>query len=963
MKQAVTMMKSAAGAWDRTPGVDDVHARLAEMVQAGDASALLLGDAQDQTPLIAVGRPVAGAPKLLLIGAGAGDSVISVPVCAELLGAAPEIFDGWEVWAICALDLARLRLNDGVLRAARPSTADHAAARRMAWGPGEDPERNLPLAAGLLYQPDRAPEGVTMPSDWVPCSPEALALARAVTHLRPQLTVSLREVPSGGVSFSCSQELPEQDTQTLIDALTQGTLVVHQAAKQRDGRQIHGQAGLVVLPSLPEEQARLRASDEQADERRHTGGVGVWQLLSDLDADTVYLACDLPRFTHADFDVVTEGDAARDVVVTVEDRDRRGKPTPTRIVRLHRPGHPAHEAELRVEAAKDGEAAEGRHDGVPAASGWLAVEAHLQRRHVLRSALAAFEEALPQFATSDHVRAMQLLRDAAEGHDKLIASYQANKRYGRRATAAEVMHWTASFSLGTALMLTEAKRALEHENAADLKIKKLAGLLDELLDAELAQTQPLRPVAVSVTAQSMAAFAAEAARLVAAGGPARIRQAEREADAERLLADARKRARQLKQLKRPRAERAEADGAVTDAEAHLAAVRAQAAAPVRTPADEQEAEAVTEAAPVEPGSQDDEPAVADGADAQTVPQDRHLTLNVARKVGGRPEGPELTVPAEEQAPAAAPAEDADLPGPNAEVSESGPDSEPEHDDLPGLLPGPEADQPEAAETFEFAADADTSEGQDEPADEPQDQPDSGDLGVPAAPAPADAEPVLVPAETPAAPAWEPEAPREVISLSDPATDPASEIPEPFTEPPAPVPAPDTPAEPAPAVDPQTPEDTPDAEDDSAGEPAGDQDEDPVAEEPEPLSDLERRLPDQLRLPSEWGRGPIHWDEQIPRSQDPPPFRRLVEDVAQIPSDQTDTDPDTEWADAEPQEPEAPSVQIEVAARSEIIGDVRGAAVGFRRSRVDLQARQPEPIPVLAAPAPTGGRFERRRRRI
>ena len=893
--------------WDRIPSADDAHAGLTEAVQSKDLSVLLLGAAQDGTPLLAFGDPADERPRLLLIGGGAGDSVLSIAVTAHLLAQRRELLAGWNVWAICAADPASARLNDGTLGQLRPKAADHALQRRLAWGPGEDPERNLPVDHDRLYQPQARIDG--LPEDWVPSSPESVALARAIAHLKPDLTVSLREVPAGGVTIGSSQELADDDYRRLVEAIASDRLFVFAAGKQREGRQVHGQNGLLVLPSIEEELARAASSD--ADEQaRLIGGVGTWQALNAADPDALYLTVDVPRFTAAALNDEGESDQVRDVVVEIENRERKSAPVPFRVIRLHRPGHPAHEQELRVEPAKGEGFAEGRHEAVPAAAGWLAVEAHLERRQVLRDALAEFERCLPQLEHQDHLRSMQLLRAMAEGQDSLLVGYQSNKRYGRRATVAEAFYWASVFPFMTALILAEARRGLERENREDREVKATLAKVDELLDSQLQGAAALTATPVAEAAGLMARFAAAAAEIGAAGGPALLLATQRRDRAQKTFAEKRKRARHVRQLKLPKPERALADRELADAEADLERCEAALAALTQAPHEEQPEQAATP-----------EPATAEAAVDAAAEQEQPQPAAGAVEPASRPEPEpvrEQDSDAQPVSPAPEPAKEItveDVPDETVQAPPHEVPVEPPAPDLAGnaaeelAIPAEPAAEPEELVVDESASPEQDAD-EEPPAADPQDQRSEEELG-------AELQALMGQLESDQGEQPAPEtgqAPQAIDSVED---------------------------APAAQETPQT---------------------DSQEERPGPGElDVEMLLPKHLPLPAEWGRGPMVWEHQLPDREDPPPFRRMLKEL--IDEHSGEDAPAGELTQQFSEAEDDSSVELEPAQPAQNIGDLRGSTVGFRRSRVDLRGRPPELVPRLKAVAGTGGRFERRRRRI
>lgn len=880
---------------DRAASVDEAAEHLAALLeQREDLSVVALGESADGTPIFAAATEAA-ARRVLFVGGVAGDTVSTPGAAVTIL----EHFacDGWQLWCIPALDIGRLRHNEGTLQA-KLDAAALVAHRQSPWGPGEDPEQNLPADHPPLWQPDHVPSDA--PEQFVASSPESVALRRAIDHIRPDLVVACRETLAGGIALAASQDL-DGGLQKLLDAAGAAELPVHRGPKQRTGRQSTDQPEMTVLPVLEEEMARLKKLENG--DARYVGGISAWQAAAEANEDSVYVAVDLPRLTDPAFADDSPSTHTRDVTYTVEERERNGKPAEQLITRLRRPGHPADGAEIRVESAKGAAARPGDADSVAALSGWLACEALHEQKATLSDAAAIVEDVVVSCRTEGFQRSLQLLRAIADGREKTLKAYQTNKRFGRQATVAEALHWHVALPAQTAAIIAEVRRGLLVEDDRDLKITEAIERLDALIAACLQPAAQLRVAPPGVLAAAAVHMLAAAIACVDGGEPALVRARARVREAEKLASQARKHARNLKNLGRPRGERQEADEAAAAEEEALAAAQRALAALA------------------------DDPAPEDAASAQEPPA------------------------------AAAPQ------SPDAPASELV-DPEPEPDSTPPADDGPDADKQDAdgaqAELSldpDAAADANPEQPVASPDPEPEPDPDAAsDPGPDPAAPDAASESIPGPAAAPAAAlegAGGQHSPQEVhrSPSAEETVAPARQLP--------PVPLPDS-APPLPPL--PDPDATADDERGRDVEPEPSAPRPPEAEvQPPPAGrggvDLDEVLPSVLRMEPEWGRGPLDWSRQLPDPDDRP-FSALVEQALG-----GELHPEPASA-SEPQEPPSTSAEIEISDRRvEPLGQVNRLPVGFIRRRVDLPPVTPEVIPPLAAPLPTGGTFQPRVRRI
>lgn len=919
-------------ALDRLPSVDEVHAELSEWVERTDgAHVMLLGQASDGTPMVAYGAPGDEHAPVMLVLAGAGESVASPAVASLLARHAAELDGSMRLWVIPTCEPARLRLNEPGLGLTAPTVGELVATWRPAYGPGEEAEASLPIDHDVLWQPDERPDGAG--EELVDTPPESVALARALRQLRPACVLSLREVLIGGVTVALSQELEaDDDYRRLLDAACSQTLALNAGAKLRAGRQLHGVDGVVVLSSLSEELARLRPEDGQ----RFTGGVTVPQFLSSVHSEFVYLSADLPRLSAARFADGAVAEERRTVHVRLEEREKAGKPVPHRITLLEAPdGGVADGAELRVEPVKSAdEVVEGRFEGMEAAGGWLAVEACLRRKDVLRAAYELLRAAAPVCQHNEHLRAMQLLRET-ESLDKLVKSYQGNKRYSRPATVAERAFWAEAFPSMTAAMLAEATHCLSREDAANPLIAAARDGLQGLIDGELAGVGELRAVGMGELAGAGARLAAALQVEVAGGGAARVRARARIDAHKRVLTAARRTVRDAKALKRPKAERLSADAELAGAEARMAELEAQLEA--------LQARADDDPAAPEPSAEAD---AAVGTGAQPAPAAPSPSQSTDR----------------DAAPAPAPASELDVPERVAEpVDEIAPDrAEPAIEET-------SASQPSEPAARELAPAPDSAV----PAD---DERPLADLDRPS---PADGQRDAEPSDpTPAASG-------PAVDLTKPADDRRPRVTPDVAElatsgaqnsapdgsdgagrvEPVSLIKRDGPPPAAPAAA------TSDVEDDDRIDLGSDLT--ALVARPRKsqlVEDFEERVPALLGVDPEWGRGPINWKSQLPDPFGAPPLRRMARQAISAPETlqggPAASVPERIAATPPAAPARTPAPPSDVAAQAAVqLGEIAHTTVGFRRRRVELtgsHAAEPAGPPPAAVPA-TAGTFRLRRR--
>lgn len=854
--------------WKRIPSLDQVHVQLVEEHADLMGQSLLLGPSTSGTPILAFG-PRAGEkeqlPVLLLIGAPTGDAVISVSAAQQVYLQAQrgELLPDWAVWWVPGLDLPRLAANHPQLKSLNPDADTLVRTRRQAWGPGEDPLSNLPIDHPPLYQPQEAlPE---MPEGWVASSRESVALGRALHRLRPQLMVSLHDIAAGAANLYCSQDLLPGDFHQLAEPLTEAGVPLNLGGKMREARQSAQTPGCLVLPGLRETLDRLTGSEDSL----HLGGVPAWQIQQLLDPDSMYLSLDLPRLLLDGLDQQQEQPSLRDVSIDVETHEHQGKVYDARMIRLHRPGSPLDGILLRKEPIKASEPAvqAGVKTDQAAASGWLAVEAHMHRQQVLGEMYQAFQNALSHLEGDEYGRAMQLLRSHIEGQERLVGSYQNNKRFGRPATQAEVVYWEMLFPFQTALILGEARSSLRPENDKDVQVAQLAELLDEAIAEQLAPSDGrLRGLPAQQLAELMGQVVQRAAAVWIGRGPQEVLARQRVEEVRKAFDEAQRAERRLRQLKRPRAEQREAKQQAEQARQRL----------------------------------------------EQAEQELNQLISDRNGVNPVPEASPDSDPLAEQSEvvAAAPAQERE------------PTSKPR-----AGQPQPSTVAPEPATKPEVRSDSAAEENM------PQPVPDLASEQIPEEPPPDKAVP---------------ERPKlsfeDLVATAKKGTD----------EPPAEKPK-------AISLD---LDDPPQAE--------GSRDDRPESLPPSVecwlpegqllLKDLEQRLPEQLDLPPEWGRGPLVWSEQIPSFNYAPPFRRAIAAMAADP--QAGEAQPAPTREAEQALEAEPSVQVQTTEKVQRLGDVHGDAVGFIRRRVNLSGSyHPVTRSLVPPPAHGGPGFVIRRRRL
>ena len=533
--------------WDRIPSLDGLVETLSQSIE--QLKALYLGQASDGVPIFAFADKESKGPRLLVVAGGAGDSVIGLPAAVSLL----QELAGYETWIICGLDAARLRHNDSQLGSLSPSLADHAFARRLPWGPGEDPERNLPVDYENLYQPDQQPQGYS-------CSEEALALARAINHLQPKLVLSLKDLPAGGATIASSQELLGPDWQALTASLEASGLAMQLGPSLIDGLLVKDHPGCMVLGSLQEESRRFAG-------QLAAGPVPVWQALTQQSPGAVYLSLHLPRFWAEQLGDLSACDQLRSVEVSHETRLLRGREENTRVVRLLRPGHPADKAEVRVEKAVEGEQL-GLIENSAVQVGWLAVEAMLERQALLTEALRGWQEVADHMEGQDFERGMQVLLAAGEIEPQLKAA-QGKSDAAAAATQADWCYWDQVYRYETSLLLSESLRCLRGESKTDPRINDLRDQLQAMIEQNLALTKSLKPIGAQKLSQASADWAKATAQMVLAGGPDLVQAGQRLEAARSSVSDCKREARSARHLKLGPAERAEADRQLESAESEL----------------------------------------------------------------------------------------------------------------------------------------------------------------------------------------------------------------------------------------------------------------------------------------------------------------------------------------------------------------------------------------------------------
>ena len=525
--------------WQRVPSFDSMAEGLAQKVSDGDLQSLYLGDSSDSLPLFAF-SPNAGCglPLLLIIAAGAGDSVLSPPAAVSILQQGG--VEGYETWVICALDAPRLRHNEGQLGDPTPGLREHAIARRIAWGEWEDPESNLPIEYQSLWQPDQITE--QWPEGAEPCSLEALALARALVHLSPQLVISLRDIAAGGVSFASSQPLATTDWERLLGAVQSGPLGVYQGPKLLSGSLVQDQPGCLTMHSLEGESDRAAKQESLS-----VGGVNIAQFMQLALPNSLYLRIMAPRLWAPELSNASLSTQTRSITTVSEIRLSGGEDQNRQITLLDNPGSPSHQAEVSSVITETLQP-EVSIENQPALKSWLAIEAFCERRETISSALRSWQEALSHMEGADHDRGMQVLQARGETGPEIRAA-QSNKAMQNQASAADWVYWNEVYRYQTVLILAEAIRCLRQESRTDPKIKDLRTSLEELADQQLSLIRSLSPVEGSEISKMLAELTTTAAEMAARGGAELIRCKARLAKAEQNAFDARKAARTARHLR------------------------------------------------------------------------------------------------------------------------------------------------------------------------------------------------------------------------------------------------------------------------------------------------------------------------------------------------------------------------------------------------------------------------------
>lgn len=882
----------------RLPSLDETHQELLVWVDGTPGAEIAyLGTAADGSPMMAFGAPGERDDPVLLLLAGSGESVAGPALTSFLLRHAEELAPGWRLWAIPALEPARLRLNEPSLGMLTPSVEQLVATWRPAYGPGEETESSLPIDSEQLWQPDQVPEEGA-PEMFVPTPPEAVALARALTHLKPAAVVSLRETLVGGATVALSQELADVNAyQGLLSAVTDSGLVVNAGAKLRPGRQLHGVDGVVVLASLEEERQRLGSGSSA----RWTGGVSTPQFLQTVHDEFLYVSVDLPRLTAPAFADLEQSRVTRCVHVGVQDREKGGRPVRHRIITLEAPHHPADGAEVRVEPLKrDEEVIEGRFDDMQAAGGWLAVEACMARRAALDAAYELMRTAAPVCQHTDHLRGMQLLRET-DSLAKLQKSFSANKRYARSATRAEETFWSQAFAVMTAAMLHEARHTLRREDQSNSLIADTLGGLDTLIAEQLQHVRSLRAVGLPVLAQAAIQSVNAVAAQAQSSGPAQVRAQTRVDLQRRILAAARRAAREARNLKLPKAERQPLEAAA-DVEQQRLAELEDALAALQDP-------------PRVSRSQTEEGRI--GEDQASDGDDRP-----PRRRESRPDRRIRKGETNHAERRSAPSEPLDRAVDDRSKSPQS-STNPEPD---GKLPDPVsevADQPLSAAS---SSDDPTAAAATPP---PSEQPTASE-GPPPSPA-----------------AAQPHEPSEAAALRNGGGEEVRTAPQASA-----------------SSDRDELEEFDDELDDSNPEWVG-SDLTALVARPskhELIEDFEDRIPPVIGVDPEWGHGAINWEAQLPDPLGAPPLRRQAKQAAASPAAQgsrlvavPEPHPAPERVhDAQP----ADSSVVE-------LGELAHTPVGFRRRRVELpRALGTRPLPAAApTPKPTGGQFRPRKRTL
>jgi len=526
---------------NRLAGIDAVSERLADLVAEGNLQALFLGPSSDGTPLFAVGNNHGGDRNLLAIGGGAGDSIIGITTAYRLL--TENSPNGWNAWAICGLDVPRIRQNVAQLGKPSPTLEEHIRSRRMPWGPGEDPETNLPVRQECFLQPDHYPELSDLPKDLVGCSPESLALAKAIFYLKPELTVSFRESVIERVKIEASQNLSDEDIQNLYSRL-------QDASPEASGRDRFEQ-----LPMLEEAEV-----DEQS--AVYLGGIGAWQFATVCNPDALYLRFSIPRFAHPQAWDTSLSQQTRQVKTETTVRTVNNREQTVLVNYIQDPAQEDKWVETGLEIVGDEHPMQSEITQLPVTVSMLAIEAILTRQKALTSLMKQFTSAEEHLTSVHSERGIQVVQSAAS-NDLQLRSFKSRKEYQRPANQVDVFYWQACYQVETACLLQEALFCLEEESRIDGEVIQLRELLESTIQSCLdgvsgVLQSPVEALGAQTIANNSLEAVGYACGMVDQLGPAIIRMKNQVEKLEKMLREANIKARNSKLVGHPRAEQQQA---------------------------------------------------------------------------------------------------------------------------------------------------------------------------------------------------------------------------------------------------------------------------------------------------------------------------------------------------------------------------------------------------------------------
>lgn len=545
MSELVEHISGQAGALSRLEDLPGLLARAEALVQGG-AQRLQLGFDEQGRELFALGAGE-GPRRLLLVGGPTGEGLLAATVALRLAETLRR--PGWQSWVVAALRPEGLQDNQAALDPGQ-GLAEQAAARRGALEAGADPLLGLPVDHELLWQPDVLPDGA--PDEALACTPGALALARAVRRLQPDLVVVLDDELAGPVELGLSEALDETALAALTGALREPLAVMAGRAPLRrwagSAQALESVSLLQPLQDLQRPQVHSSQAVREvlaSGQGRLMGGVTLWQFAAWQQAGLCVLAS-LPRFCSPQLADIRHAGQQRQVQVEL----LAGQPGTT-LWRL------ADGTEVLRRPTRPEEDRPGPRQ-VPLSQGLLAIESAGERLALLGEAAEQVAHLAGSVREGELARALSLLRYHQQSLEGRMMAWRTAGRYQQPARRADMAFWQGVFPAQSAQLLGGVRHELQHLDRRDPDIDACLAWLEQQITSlgERADAH-LQAVSAAEWAASAAGLVEQALALVD-GGPLQAARQERQAEQlTRELKAARKRARDLKNLRVPARERRE----------------------------------------------------------------------------------------------------------------------------------------------------------------------------------------------------------------------------------------------------------------------------------------------------------------------------------------------------------------------------------------------------------------------